>query len=157
MNPDIFILAVSNLLLLQIIVLFGKELKVNISRFKISVLNILVILYILIIFSFNYFLISGDKTYIEVPHAFGNVLILLTTIFITDKRFLSLNAVLLFLTIVSRLFYNACAITMAKDTKTQSFKIIAKIDYLIEKFTGISLNWGIIYYILFAINLYKIL
>jgi hypothetical protein len=150
MNPDIFVLLVSNILLIQIIFLFRRNLRISINTLVAS-------LYVLVIMSFNYTLITGDKQYVEIPHAFGNVLVLITTIFMNDTRILSINAVLLLLTVVSRIYYNACAINLTKDKKNMSIvNALNHIENEIEKYTSIRLNWAHMYYVMLFINLYKL-
>lgn len=155
MKPDTFVFIVSAIILIQILILLGKETLENIYKLKLNILNWYVIIYIFSIFIFKYAIITGKKELLEPPHLWMNVIVILTSLFISDKRVLSINIVLLILTVFSRFYYNGCAINIAGN-KEKTFMP----DYLNSLLVYIErkskINWTHIYAILLGINIYKI-
>lgn len=155
MKPDTFVFFVSVIILIQILILFGRETLENIYRLKLNEIDGYVVINILSIFLFKYGIMSGKKELLELPHLWMNVIVILTSLFVYDKRVLSINIVLLIFTVLSRLYYNGCAINMAGNKeKTFIPDVLNNIFSYVERKSKI--NWTHIYSILLMINIYKI-
>ena len=147
-SHELFIFIVSQILLVQFLILLGNETIHNIYNLKMSLINWYVLVYIFFIIMFQYAIISGNKKYLELPHLWMVFALIVTSILVYDKRVLFINISLLFLTILSRLIYKNCPVDMAGD-ETKTFIP----DFMVENI--VYFNFTIIYFTLLIVNMYK--
>ena len=149
-SQELFIFTVSQILLIQFLILLGNETIHNIYNLKMSVINWYVLVYIFFIVMFQYAIVSGNKKYLELPHLWMVVALIVTSILFYDKRVLFINIVLLILTILSRLIYKDCPVDMAgNDSKTFIPEFLVK--------NIVYFNFTVIYFLLLVLNMYKII
>lgn len=149
MKPHTFVFLVSIVLLILLIqILLNKKQMSN-------VLQIFIFVYIFMVFIFQYALVSGKKALLEIPHLWMNLTVIFTSLFINDTRILNFNIVLLLITVLSRLYYNGCAINMAGYKEKQIMpKFLTNLLREIKIKTNI--DWTHIYGVLLLINIYKV-
>ena len=147
-SHELFILIVSQILLVQFLILLGNETMHNMYNLKMSVINWYVLVYIFFILMFQYAIVSGNKKYLELPHLWMVIALIVTSILFYDKRVLFINIILLFLTIISRLIYKDCPVDMAGD---QNKTFIP--EFLVKNI--VYFNFTVIYFTLLVVNMYK--
>jgi hypothetical protein len=153
MKPETFIFLVATIILIQLLIFFRKELTFRILN--INLLNLYVILYIFFILMFQFALFIDKKEYLELPHLWMNIGVIVTSLFVNDRRILITNVTVLILTVLSRLYYNGCAINIAGNKrKTFIPEFLNKLQEIIERKSNI--NWTHIYSLLLIINIYKL-
>lgn len=151
MKPETFIFVVSLILLFQILFYFGNDINI----YKLNFLDVYVITYVIMIIIFQFALLSMKKEFLEVPHLWMNITVIITTFLVNDIRLLKFNTLLLLLTVLSRLYYNGCAINLAGYKEKKIIPdILLRIQREITKKTNI--NWTHIYGLLLIINIYKL-
>lgn len=150
MTPETFVFVVSLILLFQILFYFGNDINI----YKLNIIDLYVIIYVFMIIIFQYALLSGKKVLLEIPHLWMNLTVIITTFLVNDTRVLKINTLLLLLTVLSRLYYNGCAINLAGYKEK---KIMPRILLNIQKVIGekTKITWTHIYGILLIINVYK--
>lgn len=150
MTPETFVFVVSLILLFQILFYFGNDINI----YKLKFIDLYVIIYVFMIIIFQYALLSGKKVLLEIPHLWMNLTVIITTFLVNDTRILKFNTLLLLLTVLSRLYYDGCAINLAgyKEKKIMP-RILLNIQKVIWEKTNIT--WTHIYGILLIINVYK--
>jgi hypothetical protein len=149
MKPDTFVFLVSIVLLILLIqILFNKKPLSN-------GLHIFIFVYIVMVFIFQYAIVSGKKVLLEIPHLWMNLTVIFTSLFINDTRILNFNIILLLITVLSRLYYNGCAINMAGYKEKQIMpKFLTFLQREIKRKTNI--DWTHIYGFFLLINIYKV-
>ena len=147
-SHELFILIVSQILLVQFLILLGNETIHNMYNLKMSVINWYVLVYIFFIIMFQYAIVSGNKKYLELPHLWMTIALIVTSILVYDKRVLFINISLLFLTIISRLIYKDCPVNMACD-QTKTFIP----EFMVENI--VYFNFTLVYFTLLIVNMYK--
>jgi hypothetical protein len=150
MKPETFVFVVSLILLFQILFYFCNDINI----YKLNIIDLYVITYVFMIIIFQYALLSGKKVLLEIPHLWMNLTVIITTFLVNDMRILKINALLLLLTVLSRLYYNGCAINLAGYKEKKIIPdLLLRIQREITKKTNIT--WTHIYGILLIINVYK--
>jgi hypothetical protein len=152
-DQDIFIFTVSQILLLQLVILLGRETVQNTCKLRLSIVNWYVILTIFFIVMFQYAIVSGNKKYLELPHLWMIFSLILTSTLVYDKRVLFINIVLLLLVVISRLVCNDCPIHMSgNENKTFIPECILNLNSNLNSEIDFS---TFAYFTLLVVNMYK--